>query len=544
MSRKLFVAFALMLTLPPAGVLAQTPFGCDVIRPVSEDDTLRRTMSALLSSTRRRAVGPGPIEIDVMEVYGPQLLRDAGDAETARAFIQHHVDAVNTAFADSGLANIRLRLRHALFSQHHDRFRTSSGPEVEQDRQYYGADLLGFIVGEMPLGFGAAACRPPSYTPFCGVHWVQAVNLTEFPIPYIHEVGHNLGADHDAPNAMARDVDPHPYARAHCVPGQWRTLMSYGNQCRANVVPLFSNPLRTFRGLSTGVANEADNARVIAFSAPLVRNYYPANDNRGPRCEFRITFDSSEIPVSGTTRTLVAERVRGDCEPAISPLDEWVRIEPVPGSTSARAEAQVTYLANEQPLSRRGHLVVGEQPVSIEQPGAAACLLSNGAFDRDVSGWTILPFAAGRGAIEWSAADARQKTDSGSAMISTRGGSFGVQRCVAVEPSSHYVLRSSVFMPPGQKIDASDLPAFQSVSVFDTADCSGPDMGAGRSMTYIPGRWLRNESTFNTSASARSAKISLNVNVAASAFTTHFDNVHLCRTGSAAAQAEAISATQ
>jgi hypothetical protein len=534
MFRHLLLALAVLAVFKPLEAVAQAPFACEVTRPVAEEDTLRRTMSALLNSTRRRAVGPGPVEIDVMEVYGPQLLHEAGDAETARVLIQHQVDSTNVALRDSGLANITLRLRHARFSTKYDSFQTATaGPEIDQDQRYYGADLLGFMVGTTPLGITAAACRPPSYGPFCGRHWVQASNLLQSPVPYVHELGHNLGADHDAPNAMARDVDPHPYARAHCVPGQWRTVMSYGSPCLANVVLLFSNPLRTFRGLSTGVENEEDNARVIALSAPLVRDYFPATENSGPRCEFRITYDSSEVPVAGTTRELVAERVRGDCEPAIASLDEWVRIELSPGSTNARAEGLVTYLANDQPLSRRGHFVVGEQPVSVEQAGAGACLMENGAFDHEISGWTERPFAVGRGTMEWSPVDAKAKPDSGSAMISTRGGSFGVERCVAVDPSAHYVLRSSVFMPTGQTIGAQDLPAFQSVSLFETSDCSGPDSGFGQPLTYIEARWLQSEVSFNTAATAHSAKISLNVNVAGHAFTTLFDNVHLCRTGNA-----------
>lgn len=540
MLRRLLPVMAVLLVSGMAEGQPETPFGCEVIRPVSEVDMLRSTIAALSHGGRRRAVRvpSGPIEIDVMEVYGPQLLHDAGSAEAAMALVQHQVDTTNLALSDSGLGHIRLRLRHTRFSRNYDRFPMGHpGPEIVQDREYYGADLLGFAVGEMPLGFGAAACRPPAYGPSCGLHWVQSINFTTYPLAYVHEVGHNLGADHDAPNAMPRDVDPHPFARAHCVPGQWRTLMSYGSPCSANAVLLFSNPNRMFRGLSTGVKDEADNARVIELSAPLVRDYYPATQNTGPRCEFRIAFDGSEVPVAGATRTLVAERTRGDCQPDLASLDEWVRVEIAPNATAERTEAQVTYLPNDQPLSRRGHFVVGEQPVSIEQSGAAACLLPNGSFDQDMSGWTVHPFAVRQGTMSWSPLDVDDQPDSGSAMLTVTGGQFGVHRCVTIEPSSRYILRSSVFMSPGQKIDATDAPAFQSVSLFDTPDCSGSDSGFGDSIKNIAGSWLQIESRFDTPANARSAKISLNVYVTAAPFTTHYDDVHLCRIGSAQNQA-------
>ena len=520
----------------PLQAAPETPFACEVIRPTSQADTLQITMSALTEGARRRAVvgNPSPIQIDVMEVYGPVMLHNAGSAETAAAVLQHAVDTSNQALKDSGLGYITLRLRHVRFSQNYDTFPgPAPGQEIKDDRQYYGADLIGFAVGTTPLGIGAAGCRPPTYGPDCGDHWVQSVNFFQYPLAYVHEVGHNLGADHDAPNAPPRNTDSHPFARAHCAPGQWRTLMSYGNPCFATAVLLFSNPGRMFRGLPTGVPDEEDNARVIALSAPLVRDYYPSTSNTGPRCEFRITFDGSDLPVGGATRTVVADRTRGDCEPAIASLDDWIHIDPAPNSTPEHIEAQVTYSPNAAPLSRRGHFVIGEQPVSVGQAGAAECLLPNGSFDHDLSGWTLRPDVASRGTAAWSALDADNNTSSGSLKLTTQGPSFGVQRCVAIDPSSQYILRSSAYMPPGQTISATDLPAFQSVSLFNTTDCSGDDSGGGDEVQNVAPSWLQIESRINTSATAHSAKLSLNVNVSAGDFTTYFDNIHLCKVGNA-----------
>ncbi|MGZ7078091.1 MAG: M12 family metallo-peptidase [Thermoanaerobaculia bacterium] len=501
---------------------------------------MRGTIAALSQGSRRRAVGvsDGPIQIDVMEVYGPTFLHQIGSAEKAAIVIQHQIATTNQALQNSGLGKISLNLRHARFSRDYDSFPAPNpAADIVQDRAYFGADLLGFGVGSTPIGIAAAACRPPAYGPDCGVHWVQTQNYLQHPDAYAHEVGHNLGGDHDAPNTMPREVDPHPYARAHCEPGQWRTIMSYGNPCRENVVLFFSNPNRFFRGAPTGVPELEDNARVIALSAPLVRDYYPPTNNTGPRCEFNITFDRGEVPVEGTTRTLVAERTRGDCEPSLGSLDDWIHVDVASSSTLERTEAQVTYGANESPLSRRGHFVVGEQPVSIEQAGAGACLLPNGSFDRDVSGWTVTANSMAQGTVSWSTVDAANDPNSGSAMLTLRnGGQFHIERCVAVEPSSKYILRSSVYMPPGQSTVPTDLPAYQSVSFFDTPDCSGSDSGGGDFVANIPGVWLPIESTYNTYANSHSAKISLRVHVAANSFTTYFDDMHFCRTGIATPQ--------
>ena len=534
MTRPLLPLVIALLTSVTLQAAPETPFGCEVIRPVSQVDSLRNTMAALSAGSRHRAVGggDGTVQIDVMEVYGPTFLHQAGSAEKAAIVVQHLIDTTNEALRNSGLGYIHLDLRHTRFSRDYDAF---PGPnpaaDIQQDRSYYGADLLGFGVGSTPIGIAAAACRPPAYGPGCGVHWVHTGNYFEHPEAYAHEVGHNLGGDHDAPNAMPREVDPHPFARAHCEPGKWRTIMSYGSPCFANVVLFFSNPNRSFGGVPTGVPELEDNARVIALSAPLVRDYYPSTNNTGPRCEFKITFDSSEVPIAGATRTLIAERTRGDCEPSVTSLDDWVHIDVAPGSTPQRTQAQVTYGANDSPLSRRGHFFVSEQPVSIEQADAGACLLPNGSFDHDVSGWIFEAPATAQGTVSWSTVDAANDPNSGSAMLTLRnGGQFHIDRCVAVEPSSIYVLRSNIYIPPGQSAALTDVPAFQTVSFFPTPDCSGSDSGSGDAVS-VPGVWLPLESRLNT-YTAHSAKISLRV-IASGPFTTHFDDLHFCRTGNA-----------
>jgi hypothetical protein len=125
-------------------------------------------------------------------------------------------------------------------------------------------------------------------------------------------------------------------------------------------------------------------------------------------------------------------------------------------------------------------------------------LFNRGSTAVDVSGWTVRPFAVRQGTISWSPLDVDNRPNSGSAMLTETGGVFGVARCVAIEPASRYLLRSSVFMAAGQRINPLDSPAFQSVSLFETTDCSGPDSGFGDSPANIAESWLHVESTFNT----------------------------------------------
>jgi hypothetical protein len=519
-------------TAMPSGrlVKAESSFSCHVERATK--DMPHSVIASLSNTAKRRAIGAQPIPIDLMEVYGPWHLRQAGSVEAAETLVQHQVDATNTALHDSGLGTIRLRLRHIRFSQKHDRFPPEVDPAVafEADRRYFGADLLGLAVGETPIGIAGLACRPPAYGPGCGVHWVHFSNFTVSPVAFVHEVGHNLGADHDAPNAMPREVDPHPFARAHCVPGLWRTVMSYGNPCLANPILQYSNPRRSHFGLATGVEDQEDNARAIAISAPLVRDYYPETANVGPRCEFRVTSDLSDVPVSGTTMRVLVERTRGDCAPEVTSTEEWIRIELVPGATAVRSEADVTVVANEG-RARRGYIVAGEQPVAVDQAGAVSCLTPNGSFDRDLDGWTVEPAFA---SASWSPWNATPGQASGSAML-TGTGRISIERCFAIAPADHYFLRSSIYIPPGQTAGEYDFPALQLYYLYPTTDCSGlQPNGAGDLMRNIPGIWLPIETTINTRnpghPEARSIRVSLTVSVNTGLpFTTHFDDVRLCK---------------
>lgn len=94
----------------------------------------------------------------------------------------------------------------------------------------------------------------------------------------MHEIGHNLGAQHDEINITHPESMLVPYAKAHFVVGSFRTVMSYSNECDGGincpVIDYFSNPNATFGGHPVGIPNERDNNRLIAatherYAVPL-----------------------------------------------------------------------------------------------------------------------------------------------------------------------------------------------------------------------------------------------------------------------------------
>lgn len=83
----------------------------------------------------------------------------------------------------------------------------------------------------------------------------------------MHELGHNLGAQHDPANAQPPSQALFPYSFGHFKTGSWRTIMSYSSECGGDFgcprIDHISNPNISFNGDPTGIPNQRDNARVI-----------------------------------------------------------------------------------------------------------------------------------------------------------------------------------------------------------------------------------------------------------------------------------------
>lgn len=154
------------------------------------------------------------------------------------------------------------------------------------------------------------------FTDYCGVAWLNegltssqslpfyvkygtsvitaAFGLGCFPTSYgatTHEVGHNLGGNHDRYVVSNPTPGPQGYNYGYVDPtGKFRDTMAYSNQCddlhvTCNRIPYFSNPNVAYANPSTGLgprpvgiadANPAaaDVARKISEVAPFVAQLY------------------------------------------------------------------------------------------------------------------------------------------------------------------------------------------------------------------------------------------------------------------------------
>src|SRR5579872_2467214 len=239
--------------------------------------------------------------IDVMVLYTPAVVAFRGSDAAAQALVNLGISETNTSYANSGITQ-RVRLVYAgqvAYTESGDM--SADLTNVQSDsgiagvRNTYAADLVSVWV------------HYPA-TQVCGIAYLMSSISTSFaPAAYsvvddecvspnysfAHEMGHNMGARHDW--FVDAGVTPSTYAHGYVyVPGAWRTIMAYNNECVAlgfNCTRLlaWASPTHTFNGVPMGVAGgtttsciqgytgnppcDADDARLLNETAFTVANF-------------------------------------------------------------------------------------------------------------------------------------------------------------------------------------------------------------------------------------------------------------------------------
>jgi hypothetical protein len=225
---------------------------------------------------------------DVMVVYTPAARATAGGTTAMNALINLAVVETNTAYARSGVFP-RLRLVHAeevaytestSFSEDFTRLTNPSDgfiDNVHALRNTYGADMVSLF-------------RAPGS--LCGIAWlmttqsnafeafafsVVAVNCATGNYTFGHELGHNMGLQHDRADAPADGVFPFSHGYVD-IPHNFRDIMGTQTSCVTCVrIQNFSNPNVTFNGFPTGVPQgspqSADAAASLNATAFTVANW-------------------------------------------------------------------------------------------------------------------------------------------------------------------------------------------------------------------------------------------------------------------------------
>jgi hypothetical protein len=222
-----------------------------------------------------------PVRLDLLAIWTPEARGALGGTRQLQLIVQNAVDVANTAFANSQI-DARLNLVHAremkvteTGTPEEDLANFQKNKEVAALRKSVGADLVTLFVNRMVGACGIGyLMTSDSFSNEFQPYAYSAVKWACGKLVLAHEVGHNMAANHDRPNAGNASVALFPFAFGHIVEGQFRTVMAYNNGC--TVCPWienFSNPNVTRNGFATGVAGDTDNAQVLNATKGLTATY-------------------------------------------------------------------------------------------------------------------------------------------------------------------------------------------------------------------------------------------------------------------------------
>lgn len=212
------------------------------------------------------------IEIDVMVLYEASVATKVGDIQ---AFIESLVAAANESYVRS-LVPQKIRLVHTQVmtpgsSGSGNLSWLKSSATVGKLRDEYGADLVSMLMESDLSGCGIGNVNGA----FTLVKRSCALGNRSFA----HELGHNMGALHnreeEGGNLSGYNYGYIDYAR------NWRTIMAYATNCSCPRINNFSNPSVLNGGASTGIADKADNARMLRSKSLSVSRFRATKGTQG-----------------------------------------------------------------------------------------------------------------------------------------------------------------------------------------------------------------------------------------------------------------------
>jgi peptidyl-Asp metalloendopeptidase len=345
------------------------------------------------------------LTVDLMVLYTPAARLSAGGTTAMNALIDLAVTETNQGYANSGVLH-RLRLVHkqelAYTETSGNAFvdalnHVTNNATVATLRNTYGADLVALVIEHTALcGIGWLLNNSPS-TGFS----VTARNCATGYYSFGHEVGHNLGAEHDWAAPDATNFSATSFNHGYIAPDSaWRTIMSYANGCTAGRpctrLNRWANPDLTFNGVSTGIqqgqVHAADNRKALNNGAPIVANYKAATST-GCTSTPTITPLSASATASGGAGSITVTALAG-CTWSAGSGATWITV--TSGAAGSGAGTVNYTVAANAGVARTGTLTVAGRIFTVSQAAAATttcntatipgCPLTSGVAKTGISG--------------------------------------------------------------------------------------------------------------------------------------------------------------
>jgi Metallo-peptidase family M12 len=231
--------------------------------------------TVLMDSGRR--LDDGSV-LKVLWMYTPQARAVYGEA-TLRSMIAAGVSTANLALVNSGIklkiVCVGMFATEGYNTNDHmqtlDDLNNGRVPGVLRKRNLYKADLVQVVIQDSSYcGYGSLMQTPSVAFEKYGYSTVFAGCFSN--LSNLHELLHNLGANHDRSSAGAVADGSTNYGYRYCdKPGSFRTVMSYS--CPSSTrVPYISSPNLWYMGRRTGSA-EADNVSTIKKALWTASNF-------------------------------------------------------------------------------------------------------------------------------------------------------------------------------------------------------------------------------------------------------------------------------